>query len=101
MLRALLRHSENPAARVLEARWRLANELTDHAKVIRESLAEKLDERPQTQLLLESEEMERLGGEEKGYTKVRKPTPCDTDFKHRFALNSEEHTAWLAATGTI
>ena len=86
---------------MLEARWRLANELTDHSKVIREKLGEKLDEHESTRLVLENEEMERLGGEERGYEKVCKPTPSNVDFNHRFALNSDEHAGWLAAAGTI
>ena len=51
---------KNPAAPVLEARWRLAN--ADHKKV--SNLAALLDS--QHPLTLTNEEMDSLGGEEKG-----------------------------------
>ena len=98
------RHRENPAARTLEARWRRANELTDHGKVFRRNLSERLVEHP---LVLDNEEMQRLGGEEHGYEQVRQPTSSAVDFMHRFPLDmcfpidSTEHTEWLAAAGTI
>ena len=89
---------------MLEARWRLANELTDHGKKKlseegKKNLAQKLDGR--FPLTLTNEAMEALGGVEKGYEEVRKPTPSAGDFGHRFDLASEEHKEWLSAVGTI
>ena len=60
-----------------------------------------------TFLVLDNEEMQRLGGEEHGYEQVRQPTSSAVDFMHRFPLDmcfpidSTEHTEWLAAAGTI
>ena len=88
------KHSENKAARVLEARLRLAN---DNKKV--RNLSALLD--GQVPLILDNEEMERLGGQEAGYEEVRMPQPSAADFKHRLDLSSREHFDWLAATGTI
>ena len=87
-------HAKNKAARILEARWRLAtvNKKSRNLKALLDA--------PQP-LVLANEEMERLGGEEKGYEGIRKPAPSVADFKHRFALNSSEHFQWLEAAGTI
>ena len=52
-------------------------------------------------LILSNEEMDRLSGEETGYERVRRPTPDPTDFSPAFDLHSDEHRAWLQATGTI
>jgi hypothetical protein len=92
----LHRHSDNLAARVLTARWRLAN---DHKKMKAEALIKLLDGRHP--LVLSNDEMERLGGQEQGYEQVRKPAPTPADFKHRFELASREHFEWLEAAGTI
>ena len=88
------KHGENPAARVLEARWRLA--LDNPSKS-----AEWLDAQPDMALILSNEEMDRLGGEQMGYERVRRPTPDPTDFSPAFDLHSDEHRAWLQAEGTI
>ena len=63
------------------------------------NLAALLDS--QHPLILTNEEMDRLGGEEKGHEQIRKPTPSAADFKHRFKLDSREHYEWLEAVGTI
>ena len=52
-------------------------------------------------VILSNEEMVRLGGEEAGYERVRRPTPDPTDFSPAFDLHSDEHRAWLQAEGTI
>ena len=85
-------HKDNPAARVLEARWRLALDNMDKS-------AAWLDERQP--LILSGDEMDRLGGEEEGYEPIRKPTPDPTDFKPTFELHTAEHRAWLEAVGTL
>ena len=92
------RHSNNPAARILERRWRLAN---DHKKI--KDVSALLNRAPPLghPLILTSEEMERLGGQEEGYEPVRKPVPSAADFMHRYDLNSHEHSEWLKAVGTI
>ena len=45
--------------------------------------------------------MDRLGGEEQGYQRIRIPTTDATDFAPAFALHTDEHRTWLQATGTI
>ena len=52
-------------------------------------------------LVLSNEEMHRLGGEEQGYQRIRSPSTDVTDFALTFALHTDEHRAWLQATGTI
>ena len=52
-------------------------------------------------LVLSNEEMDRLGGEEKGYEQVRSLQPDPSDFAHRFSLDSAEHREWLSAMGTL
>ena len=49
--------------------------------------------------MLSNEEMHRLGGEEQGYQRIRSPSTDATAFG--FALHTDEHRAWLQATGTI
>ena len=51
--------------------------------------------------MLSNEEMHRLGGEEEGYQRIRSPSTDATDFALTFALHTDEHRAWLQATGTI
>lgn len=85
---------------MLEARWRLANELTDHGKRQLLNLKELLLD-AKVPLLLTTEEMEHLGGPVEGYEQVRTPMPSTADFKHRLNLNSAEHQAWLEAVGTV
>ena len=63
------------------------------------SLAAGLDAREP--LILSNEEMDRLGGEEAGYQRIRSPTTDATDFSPTFALHTDEHRAWLLATGTL
>ena len=77
---------------MLEARWRLA--LDNKGKS-----ALWLDSRHP--LVLSNEEMDHLGGEEKGYERVRVPTSDPSDFNVAFELHTEEHREWLVATGTI
>ena len=48
-----------------------------------------------------NEEMDRLGGEEQGYERVRGPTSDPSDFNVGFQLHTEEHREWLEAAGTI
>ena len=69
------KHAMNPAARELEARWRLAmnNQSKDAAW---------LDARQP--LILTNEEMERLGGKEAGYEQLRVPASHPTDFTHHY-----------------
>ena len=74
---------------MLEARW-LDN---------KNKSAQWLDQ--QHPLILSNEEMERLGGEEKGYEQIRKPAPDPTDFKTAFELHTPEHCAWLEAVGSL
>lgn len=85
-------HEDNPAAKKLEARWRLALDNKNKTK-------EWLDARES--LILSNEEMDTLGGEERGYQRIRGPSSDVTDFSCCFALHTEEHRAWLQATGTI
>lgn len=85
-------HVDNPAAKKLEARWRLALDNKNKTK-------EWLDARES--LILSNEEMDTLGGEERGYQHIRGPSSDVTDFSCCFALHTEEHRAWLQATGTI
>ena len=92
-------HKDNKAARVLEARWRLANDLTDHGKKKVPNLADRLDE--QFPLVLTNDEMVRLGGPTEGYEAVNTPSPSTADFKHRFDVNSMEHAEWLKAFGSV
>ena len=93
-------HKTNEAASILEKRWRLANEVTANGKKQLKNLRELLDAK--CPLILSNEEMERLGGPDKGFEQVRAPTPSTADFKHRFDLNTVEHHAWLqAAVGCI
>ena len=92
-------HKDNKAARVLEARWRLANDLTDHGKKKVPNLADRLDE--QFPLVLTNDEMVRLGGPTEGYEAVTAPSPSTADFKHRFDVNSMEHAEWLKAFGSV
>ena len=73
-------------------RWRLALDNKDKSK-------EWLD--AQKPLILSNEEMDRLGGKEQGYQRIRSPTADATDFKPAFSLHTDEHRAWLQATGTI
>ena len=85
-------HKDNKAARVLEARWRLELDNKDTS-------AAWLDARHP--LILSNEEMDRLGGEEKGYEQIRKPAPDPTDFKPTFKLHTPEHRTWLEAVGSL
>ena len=82
----------NPAAKELAARWRLALDNKDKDK-------DWLDAR--LPLKLSNEEMDHLGGQEQGYQRIRSPTADATDFKPAFSLHTDEHRAWLQATGTI
>ena len=86
------RHKDNPMARALEARWRLALDNKTKSK-------EWLDAR--APLCLTCEEGERLGGEAEGYEEIRLPATDPTDFKVSFELHTEEHREWLQAKGTI
>ena len=52
-------------------------------------------------LILDTEEMERLGGPGEGYEAICAPTPTSADFKHRAAIDSSDHQTWLQAAGTI
>eukprot|EP00966_Prymnesium_polylepis_P199090 4613453-Prymnesium_polylepis.1 len=45
--------------------------------------------------------MDRLGGEEKGFEQIRKPTPDPTDFNPTFELHTPEHRAWLEAADYV
>jgi hypothetical protein len=85
-------HVGNPAAKELAARWRLALDNKDKDK-------DWLDAR--LPLKLSNEEMDHLGGKEQGYQRIRSPTADATDFKPAFSLHTDEHRAWLQATGTI
>ena len=85
-------HKDNPAAQKLEARWRLALDNTDKSQPW-------LDAREP--LILSNDEMDLLGGEERGYEKVRSPTEDKTDFKPSFKMHTQEHREWLSAVGTI
>ena len=80
------------ARRLLPNRSRLALDHKSKSK-------EWLDARKP--LILSDEEFERLGGEERGYERVRRPMPDPADFTPGFDLHTEEHRAWLLAEGTI
>jgi hypothetical protein len=45
--------------------------------------------------------MDRLGGEEQGYQRIRGLSTDVTDFSPTFALHTDEHRAWLQAAGTL
>ena len=85
-------HVGNPAAAAMEARWRLALDNKEKGK-------DWLD--AQQPLVLSNEEMDRLGGDEQGYQRVRSLTSDVTDFSPTFTLHTAEHRAWLQAVGTI
>lgn len=89
------KHKDNPAARRLEARWRLAILNPTKAK-------EWLDEREPLELT--TEWMEQQGGVDQGYEQVRPPLAPDADATFstfNFELHSVEHRTWLEAEGSL